>query len=81
MSVTYIKRSEIMLFKKERDPERICKRCRYARIIDDDENVLCTYKGVIDAESSCKRFTYDYLKREPAKHIKPDSLEFIDINE
>ncbi|MBE6606209.1 MAG: hypothetical protein E7635_04140 [Ruminococcaceae bacterium] len=69
-----------MFFKKKKDSEKICSLCSYARLIDDEDKVLCTLRGVVSAEYTCKKFKYDFLKRNPGKTKKIDEFEFVDIN-
>ncbi len=49
------------------DIEPKCKYCAYGKPAPDDENVLCPHCGMPDKDSSCKKFKYDPLKREPRK--------------
>ena len=59
-----------MLFRKK--IERSCTYCRYATKLNDSQ-VLCAKKGVVDAESACRRFRYDPCKRIPPK---PKAIDF-----
>ena len=70
-----------MFFKKKKNPENICRFCQSARLIDDSDNVLCSDKGIVREDFTCKKFAYDYLKREPKKQTKVDALEYVDIND
>ena len=47
--------------------EPSCIYCRYGRFSADKAMILCEYKGVIYEPSSCRRFIYDPLKREPKR--------------
>lgn len=38
----------------------------------DGENVLCKKHGVVEKEYSCRKFSYDVLKRQPKR---PKALE------
>ncbi len=42
-----------------------CEYCLIGKLSADGETVLCTKKGVMDKDSSCKKFKYDPLKRIP----------------
>ncbi len=53
-----------MLFRKKID--RSCSYCIYGTQMDDD-HILCIKKGVMDADSKCRKFEYDPCKRIPAK--------------
>ena len=51
-------------FKKDIEPH--CSYCEYGKTSDDGSVVLCCKMGgVMQPESSCKKFKYDALKREP----------------
>ncbi len=70
-----------MFFKKQKDPEKICLFCTYARDVGDCDKVLCDHRGIVSNEYVCKKFKYDYLKRDPGKHAKISELEYVDIND
>ncbi|MBO5952716.1 MAG: hypothetical protein J6Q53_01100 [Oscillospiraceae bacterium] len=53
-----------MLFRKK--IERSCSYCAYGTKID-DEQVLCTKKGVVPVCGKCRKFSYDPCKRVPPK--------------
>lgn len=55
-----------MLFQKNIEP-----RCAYCKkgISLDDEQILCSRKGVVNPGGACRRFRYDPLKRVPKKPI------------
>lgn len=53
-----------MLFRKK--IERSCTYCQYGTRLEDD-CILCIKKGVVPAESACRKFSYDATKRIPAK--------------
>lgn len=48
----------------------ICEFCEHAAIINDETNILCEYRGIVDREYRCRKFIYDPLKREP-KSLPP----------
>lgn len=60
-----------MLFRKK--IEKACGYCAYATQLEDG-NVLCSKKGVKDAESKCRKFRYDPLRRVPSR-MKPLDFE------
>ena len=70
-----------MFFRKEKDPEKICLFCTYATVSDDGEKVLCKHKGDVKSDYTCRRFKYDYLKRDPGKAAKIAEFEYVDIND
>ncbi|MBQ7638033.1 MAG: hypothetical protein IJS90_03935 [Clostridia bacterium] len=47
------------------DPK--CAYCVFGEITADGKNVLCPKKGVMQPDGSCKKFSYDPLKREPER--------------
>lgn len=60
----------IKLFRKK--IERRCEYCAKGTQLD-EENILCSKKGVRSAGSKCRKFTYDPTKRIPSK---PKALDF-----
>lgn len=59
-----------MLFRKK--IERSCSYCIRSTMLDEDQ-VLCSKKGVRSVNSKCLKFRYDPIKRIPAK---PKALDF-----
>ena len=59
-----------MLFRKK--IERSCIYCVYSTKMD-QENMLCTKKGVVPMYSACRKFRYDPFKRVPPR---PKALDF-----
>ena len=53
-----------MLFRK--NIERSCEYCTHGTKLD-EEQVLCTRKGVCPVDGKCFRFRYDPCKRIPGK--------------
>lgn len=51
--------------KKKFEPK--CEYCQLGRVPDDRSSVLCPHKGVMELDSSCRKFIYDPLKRIPVK--------------
>ncbi len=53
--------------KKNSNPDLpcVCEFCEHASIINDECNVLCESRGIVNKEYKCKRFVYDPLKRVP----------------
>lgn len=47
------------------DLPRVCRFCERATLISDEENVLCSVRGIVLADYCCRKFSYDPLKREP----------------
>lgn len=59
-----------MLFRKKM--EKSCAYCAYGVKLD-DEQVLCSKKGLRDLFSKCRKFKYDPTKRVPSR---PKALDF-----
>lgn len=56
-----------MLFK---DSEfRFCAYCALAAELD-EEHMICRKKGTVLKDRRCRSFSYDPLKREPAKPVR-----------
>lgn len=55
-----------MLFQKNIEP-----RCVYCKrgVALDEEQILCSRKGVVDPGGACRAFRYDPLKRVPQKPV------------
>ena len=64
-----------MLFRKKMI--RSCSYCAYGAKVSEDQ-VLCTKKGVVPLDSSCRRFKYDPCKRIPPKPLAPDFVKYRD---
>ncbi len=58
-----------MLFRKK--IEKACTYCLHGTQMD-EEQVLCIKKGVVPADSKCRKFCYDPCKRIP---VKPKALD------
>lgn len=54
------------------DPK--CEYCSFGRLSPDGDTVLCIRKGIVSVTGSCKKFSYDVLKRKPV--IPPPLPEF-----
>ncbi len=61
--------------------EKICAFCESAVPLYDGDTVLCDRCGIVSKDHSCKKFSYDPLKRTPPKAQSLPTLEFIDIND
>ncbi len=64
-----------MLFRK--DIEKYCVYCEHSRPLD-EEQLLCPKKGVVSPGYSCKKFSYDPLKRVPPQKAELDFSRFSD---
>ena len=56
-----------MLFRKK--IEKSCSYCAHGTKLE-DSNILCSKRGVRDADSRCRKFEYDPLQRIPCR-MKP----------
>ena len=60
------------------DVEPACKLCEKGRFSADEQAVLCDKKGIVPLYFSCRKFSYDPLKKRPvwlpkaSKHDKDD---------
>ena len=61
--------------------ERICAYCELACPLFDEDTVLCKKAGVVPKGHSCRKFSYDPLKRVPPKAPALPTLEFVDIDD
>ena len=64
-----------MLFRKK--IEKSCAYCALGTRLD-DENVLCSKRGVVSCTAKCRKFVYDPCKRVP---LKAKALDFSKYNE
>ena len=62
-----------MLFRKK--IQRSCAYCSNGVKLNDG-TVLCTRRGIVSEESSCRKFKYDPCKRVPAKAKAPDFTKY-----
>lgn len=56
-----------MLFRKDIEPS--CAYCKRGNPLSESE-VACSRKGIVAADSSCRAFRYDPLKRVPPRPLK-----------
>ena len=47
----------------------VCENCLHGRLSPDEETVLCIKKGIVQPDGTCKRYSYDPLKRRPKKPL------------
>ncbi len=59
--------------------ERICAFCEAATPLYDDDLMLCNDKGIVDCRYSCRKFSYDPLKRKVRLKNAAPALEYVDI--
>ncbi len=46
-----------------------CSNCLYGRTPKDKTVVLCSRKGIVEADSTCRHYKYDPLKRIPNRIV------------
>ena len=66
-----------MLFRKKITPA--CAYCQWGTAMDDSQ-ILCMKKGVVLAESKCRRFRYAPCKRIPAKMKPLDTKKYDEVD-
>lgn len=54
------------------DIEKICAYCEHGKPIFGTDDIICTKKGLVRADFSCKKFLYTPLRRTPPKPLNPD---------
>jgi len=69
---------KIRLFGSKIEPA--CMYCKYGKRNGDAEKVFCTKKGIVDIFHSCRKFSYDPLKRVPKKAILSNDLTADDFS-
>lgn len=57
-----------------------CIYCLFGNPAPDGESMLCTKKGVVAKDFSCKKFKYDIMKRVPKKAPKLQSFSQEDFS-
>lgn len=67
-----------MLFRK--DIEKSCSYCVHSASTMDSSVVICSKKGMVPSDDSCRRFKYDPLKRVPLKAKPKDFTEYDDVD-
>mgnify|MGYP003296222971 CR=1 FL=1 len=56
-----------LLNEKEISPS--CSYCEFGKCSPDGETVLCKKKGIVEKDFSCRKFSYDVLKRQPRRPL------------
>lgn len=64
-----------MLFRKK--IERSCAYCIYGALLEDNQ-VLCSKKGIRSSDQKCRKFKYDPCKRIPRKAKALDFSQYDD---
>jgi hypothetical protein len=50
---------------KQPDMEKLCINCEHSTYIQNSDNCVCTKKGLVRADYSCRKFKPDLLKVTP----------------
>ena len=66
-----------MLFRKKITP--VCAYCQWGTTMDETQ-ILCVKKGVVPAESKCRKFRYDPCKRIPQKMKPLDTKKYDEVD-
>lgn len=60
--------------KESFDIAEVCAYCEHAVPLLSEDEVLCRKNGVVSADYHCKKFSYDLLKRKPARKRTAEPL-------
>lgn len=60
--------------KETLDISEVCAYCEHAVPLLNRDEVLCRKNGVVAADHHCKKFSYDLLKRKPARRRPTEPL-------
>ena len=58
---------------KKNEEFRCCRFCERSCDVMDEDNVLCSKKGIVAADHVCGGFRLDLLKINPSAKIMPDT--------
>ena len=67
-----------MLFRK--DIEKNCSYCTHSAKTMESAYLICSKKGIVPCDHSCRRFKYDPLKRIPLKQKPEDFSKYDDVD-
>ncbi len=56
-----------------------CEYCSHGTVSPDGKSVLCPKKGVMRCNSSCRKFSYDPLKRQPKMPMELPEFDLSDF--
>ncbi len=62
-----------MLFRKDLEPR--CAYCAHAAVAGENK-MACRKQGIIPPAYSCRKFSYDPLKRTPPKPLAPNFKKY-----
>jgi len=62
-----------MLFRKKMP--RSCTCCEFGTVLNEEE-ILCSKRGIVPADKGCRKFRYDPCKRTPVKAKSPDFSKY-----
>lgn len=60
--------------KESFDIAEVCAYCEHAVPLLSEDEVLCRKHGVVSSDYHCKKFSYDLLKRKPARRRPTEPL-------
>ena len=60
--------------KEHLDITEACAYCEHAVPLMNEDEMLCRKNGVVSADYCCKKFSYDLLKRKPARRRQTEPL-------
>lgn len=70
-----------MKIKNKGNIEVFCKYCERATPLATEGKLVCSKKGVVTEDYSCRRFIYDPLKRSPKLlTAEAENIEFVSID-
>lgn len=58
---------------QRRELDRACAYCENASVLQDKDYMLCAKYGIVSADHTCRRFSYDPLKRIPVPRRSIDT--------
>lgn len=64
----------------EKDISPSCSYCEHGKTAPDGESVLCKKRGVVEKDFSCKKFSYDVLKRHPKRPLPLEEFSADDFS-
>ena len=57
----------------------VCENCLHGRLSPDEQTVLCVKKGIVQPDGTCRRYSYDPLKRRPKKPLLIEQADPSDL--
>ncbi len=63
-----------------RDMPAACEYCEHGKVGSDPKMILCSKVGIVSPHYSCKKFTYNPLKRKPKRIQKLPTFSSSDFS-